>query len=103
MKINPLKESELTEQGSIDSDPDSKLEKIHKQQESGFFHWVKIIFMGLVVVLAGILIVTYFLHLVTPRSWHWLDTNQLGSLKDQFLSIVSGVVVGVVITYIKEK
>ena len=87
-------------------DVDAELEEKRKRRsfrEETWFYYVRIVFLGFVSVLGLVVASSYVLHLILPESWRWLSSDQLSSLKDVTISIVTGALISQVTTYFLSK
>lgn len=86
----------------VDSDLFEELKKKHRQTEWKWLHWIKLIAMGVVAVVATAVVLVYFLHLLLPDTWCWLSENRLEVLKNSAISIATGLVVGIALSMLHE-
>lgn len=85
-----------------DADLFNEVKKKHKQIEWKFIHWVKLISILLVAIVATAIVFVYFCHLVFPDNWCWLSPERLEILKNSAISISTGLVVGIALSVLHD-
>ena len=75
----------------------------NKIDELKTVHRIKILLFKLMAVCAASMIAIYIWHLLAPINWCWLTWCRLELLKDQSLSIVTGLGVGLVLSLMNDK
>ena len=74
-----------------------------KKTERKVIHDIKVRLFKLLALSAGAIVASYVWNLVMPDSWCWLSPDRMQLLKDQALSILTGLGVGLVLSLMHEK
>lgn len=86
-------------QDSDATDPDEVLAKRWAQEETRAFHWVKMICIRGIPILAGVCIIVYFWHIIGFPCMRWMSEADLKDLRSIVVSVLSGVVSSVAVGY----
>lgn len=83
-------------------DPDRD-KALYEKLEAGVLHWVKLIAILFIPLLASACVLVYVLHILLPEGWRWLREEDLSSLRSLSVSVLAGVISSVAIGYFVPK
>lgn len=87
-------------EGFFRRDADNEL---YEKLEAGALHWIKIVAILFIPVLAGACVLVYVLHILLPESCRWLCEDDLSALRSVSVSVLTGVLSSLVIGYFVPK
>ena len=97
---NPEDSTQFSRYDYQDVDKESNHQKINEIKVKS---WLKIVSFILVVVIAFAYTIVYTLHALLPKEIRWLLPEDLADIKNFVVSIVSGVLTAVVLSYFYDR